>query len=137
MGEIKALGPDGINNLFYQKLWHVVGDSVVAVALDFLNSSNMALDINHTNIVLILKVKNPEKISDFRLINLCNVIYKIIPKVLANRFKQVHLHIISPTQSVFFLGCLITDNVLVDYDISHYALQEEGQKRISGTEARH
>ena len=86
-----------MNAFFYQKFWHAVGYFLVAAVLDFLNSSNMASNINHTNIVLILKVKNPKKMSDFRPINLCNVIYKIISKVLVNIFKQVHLHIISPT----------------------------------------
>ena len=47
MGTIKALGPDGMNALFYQKFWHVVGDSVVSAVLDYLNSGVMFPDINH------------------------------------------------------------------------------------------
>ena len=114
IGPTKALGPDGMNVLFYQKFWHIVGDSVIIITiLDFLNSGYMVPKINQTNIVLIPKVKNPEKMTDFRPISLCNIIYKIISKVLANRLKQVLPHIISPTQSAFVLGCLITNNVLV------------------------
>ena len=39
MGPTKALGLDGMNILFYQKIWHVVGDSVVTAILDYLNFS--------------------------------------------------------------------------------------------------
>ena len=73
-----------------------MGDSITTTVLDFLNSRNMVPDINHTNIVLIPKEKNPKKMSDFRPISLCNVIYKIISKVLENRLKQVLPHVISP-----------------------------------------
>ena len=75
MGPIKAPGSNNMNALFYQKFWHVMGDNVLTAMLDFLNNGNMIPEINHTNIVLILKVKNPKKMSDFRPISLCNVIY--------------------------------------------------------------
>ena len=87
MGPTKAPGLDGMNALFYQKFWHVVGDNIVSTVLDYLNSSVMHPNIIHTNIVLIPKVKNPEKMVDFRPISLCNLGYKITSKVLANRLK--------------------------------------------------
>ena len=64
-------------------------DDVVFVVLDFLNNGNMLLGINYKNIVFSPKVKNSEKMSDFRPISLCNVNFKIISKVLENRLKQV------------------------------------------------
>ena len=101
MRPTKTLRPDGMNAFFYQKFWHVVGDSVVTTVLDYLNSGIMLPAVNHTHIVMIPKVKSPEKMFDFRPISLCNVIYKIISKVLANRLKLILPNIISSTQSAF------------------------------------
>ena len=89
MGPTKAPGPDGMNALFYQTFWHIVGIDVVAAVLDFMHSGTMPFDINYTHIVLIPKVKSPENLFDYRPISLCTVIYKIISKVLTNRLKII------------------------------------------------
>jgi len=119
MGPTKAPGRDGMNALFYQKFWHIVGNDVTAAMLDFLNSGIMLPKINFTHIVLIPKIKTLKKITDYRSISLCNVIYKIISKVLANRLKMILPQLISPSQSAFVPGRLITDNVLVAYETLH------------------
>jgi hypothetical protein len=75
MASLKALGPDGMPPLFYQKYWHLVGTDATNAVLDCLNNGYPIQSLNHTYITLILKIKNPEKDSDFRPISLCNVIY--------------------------------------------------------------
>ena len=105
-----------------------MGEYVIIDVLDFLNNGNMLPNINHTNIVLIPKVKNPKRMSEFRPISLCNVIYKIISKVLAYRLKQILPQIISPSKSAFVPGRLITDNVLVAYETLHTTHSGEKKK---------
>ena len=119
MGPTKAPGPDGMNALFYQKFWHIMSENVVNAVLDYLHYGVMRPNINHTNIVLIPKIKSPKRMSDFRPISLCNVIYKIISKVLANRLIRILPSVMSSTQSAFVSRRLITDNVLVAYEILH------------------
>ena len=119
MGPTKAPGLDGMNALFYQKFWHIVGDNGLSTVLEFLNTSCMPPALNHSYIMLIPKIKNPVKVSNFRSISLCNVNYKIIANVLANRLKQILLQIISPTQIAFVPRRLITDNMLVAYEALH------------------
>ena len=125
----KALGPDSISAVFYQKYWDIIGDDVCSIILNTLNANASLADLNKTNIVLIPKTNRPTKMSEFRHISLCNVSYKIISKVLANKLKPILNSIISENQSAFVPGRLITDNVLVAFEIMHYL-----KKKRNGSE---
>lgn len=80
----------------------------------------MLKNFNYTCIVLISKTDSPEYITQYRPISLYNVVYKIVAKVLANCLKTILPHIILDNQSTFVPGCLITDNVLVAFELMHF-----------------
>lgn len=57
--------------------------------------------------------------NEYRPISLCNVVYKIIAKTLANRLKKVLDDVISKCHSAFILGRLISNNVILAYEMLH------------------
>ena len=120
MAPLKASGLDGMPPLFFQSFWPLIGDEVSKVVLDCLNSCHIPKEFNYTYVTLIPKVKNPEFFFEFRPISLCNVIYKLISKVLANRLKPLLPSIVSENQSAFQAGRVITNNILMTFETLHY-----------------
>jgi hypothetical protein len=120
IGDLKAPGVDGIPAIFYKRFWGLIGERVKMEVLKVLNGGEMPGGWNDTIIVLIPKTEKPERLKDLRPISLCTVLYKLISKVIANRLKLVLPEVISPAQSAFVPGRLITDNVLLAYELTHY-----------------
>ncbi|XP_074306059.1 uncharacterized protein LOC141641287 [Silene latifolia] len=126
MHPLKAPGPDGMNALFFQTYWHIVGPSIIRACLSILNGHGIPEDTNMTHIILIPKRKEASKMSEFRPISLCNVLYKIVSKVLANRLNKFPGEIVTENQSAFVPGRLITDNILVAFELFHHMKNARG-----------
>nr|GEW35860.1 hypothetical protein [Tanacetum cinerariifolium] len=84
----KAASPDGYNSCFFKKAWGVIEADICLAVREFFISSRILGEINATVITLVPKVNTPNKISDFRPIACCNVLYKCISKILTNRIKD-------------------------------------------------
>ena len=73
---------------------------------------------------LILKVNTPTKITEFRPISLRNVVYKLATKVITNWLKKILTQIIFDIQSAFTSSGLLTDNILISYEVFHSMLSQ-------------
>ena len=103
----------------------MVGADVCREVLDILEGGTM----NKTMICHIPKVEAPTLMSQFRPISLCNVLYKLVTKTIANRLKHMMPIIIGPTQSSFVAGA---DNIVVAQEVIHSMRRKTGKKGIMG-----
>lgn len=127
MGSDKSPRDDGFNPKFYQRFWAIVGNVVTKECLQWLKDFAFLMGVNHANIVLIPKKEEPLTMKGLHLIVLCQFVYKIVVKVLANRLKVVLPCIILETQSSLLPGRLITDNIIIVNEIAHWL---KGKRRI-------
>ena len=92
----KAPGPYSLNTMFFQQFWDIVGKDVTATNMNILNNKGVPMPLNHAIVVLIAKAHKPSKVTKFRPISLCNVIYKLAKKVIYIQLAQAY-----PTQYHF------------------------------------
>ncbi|GAU43908.1 hypothetical protein TSUD_88810 [Trifolium subterraneum] len=109
----KSPGPDGFNPAFYQRFWEHCSDDIFSAASTWLERGYFPTSLNETNICLIPKCDNPTSMKDLHPISLCNVLYKMMSKVLANRLKCCLDKCVSQLQSAFVEGRSILDNALI------------------------
>lgn len=98
---------------FFQKHWQIFQSGLVTTWLHILNEQGNPAPLNHTYIALVPNIAKPRKVTDYRPINLCNVVYKIVDKAIVNRMKpiiswiisqiRVHLYQISSLQTMLLL----------------------------------
>lgn len=96
---------------------------MVQIIKAFWHSGKLIRKLNYTNLVLIPKVKCPKNMMQYRPIALCNVIYKILAKILTNRLKTMMPKVISDNQSAF-VARKQKDNILVVHEILHSLLHQ-------------
>jgi hypothetical protein len=98
IGPLKAPGTDGFPARFLQRNWGTLKVEIIAAVRKFFRDGEMPTEVNETIIVLIQKNDDPQSLKDYRPIALCNVIYKIVAKCIANRLRPILDGIISENQ---------------------------------------
>ncbi|KAA3452447.1 reverse transcriptase [Gossypium australe] len=92
---------------------------------NILNKGVPLEEVNLTNIVFLPEVAHPTNLKNIHPISFCIVIYKIISKVIANQLQNFLNICIDEAYSVFVLGRLITDNILLAYKLMHTLKQRK------------
>lgn len=126
MGPYKALGPDGFAPCIFQKFWHVMGGKVTDVVHGMFATGKLTQGINEAIICLIPTGETPETLSQFRPISLCNVLSKVVTKILANRLKPIMPKLTGKYQSSFILGRSTIENIVVAQEALHTLQKRKG-----------
>lgn len=109
----------------------MVGKDVTDAIILFFKSSIMPQSWNSTILSIIPKVQAPSTTKDFCPIACCNVVYKCVAKILANRIQALLPSLINPCQSAFVKGRSIVDNILLMQEIVKNYHKAEGRPRCA------
>lgn len=127
MHENKSPGPDDMSPIFYKKFWSIIGFDVIGDVHKFFEGGLMCRAANHTFLALIPKRAAANRVEQFRPIALCNVIYNIITKIIAERIKGFLDKIIHPSQSAFVPKRSILDNIIINHKMMSYLNSKKGK----------
>ena len=119
MKEGKAPGPDGFTSNFFHHFWDLIKNEVWQLVEESRAAHWLLPSLNATFIALVPKEEHPSTPEKFRPIALCNVIYKVISKVIANRLKPLLPLLISQEQTGYVEGRQIMDGIILTHEVIH------------------
>ena len=99
----KALGPNGLHAGFFQRFWLTVGDLVTKEIKTIFHEKRILEYLNETNITL----------GNYRPIELCNTVYKMVTKIIVVRLRSLLNKLVSPVQTTFVPGRKGVDNAII------------------------
>ena len=104
MSPDKAPGPDGFTARALTACWPIVHKDLLRLVRKSQNCTKLGGATNSAFLALIPKEKRASSFARFRPISLCNIRYKIITKVMANRLKGILPKLIPENQGGFIKG---------------------------------
>jgi len=113
MPKDKSPGPDGYTSEFYKATWDIIGQEFTLPVQSFFQKGFLPKGINSIILALIPKKLAAKEMRDYRPISCCNVLYKVISKIIANRLKLLLPRFIAENQSAFVKDRLLIENLLL------------------------
>jgi hypothetical protein len=107
----KSPGPDGWSVEFFIFFFDLVAKDLMEVVEESCIKGEVIKSLNSTFIALIPKVNGPTNFGDFRPIALCNLYYKVISKIIAQRLRPILSRSLSEEQFGFLKGRQINDAI--------------------------
>ena len=119
MATNKALGLDEFTIEFFKAYWYILKEDLLILIRNFHRTKKVLPAINATFLTLIPKSSQADSPDKFHPIALCNVLYKILSKLIANIPKPVLPSIISQEQIGYVKGRQITENIILTQEVLH------------------
>ena len=120
----KALDLDGFTASFLKSCSKIVKKDLVRMVRKSQNCNKIGGSTDLAFLALIPKEKGAISFDRFRPISLCNIDYKVITKVIANRIKEVLPTIIPENQGGFVQGRKIADNIILVQEAIHFSITQ-------------
>lgn len=130
MHSLKSLEPDCMSPLLFKHCWNIVNINLFLAVRDFFQRAKLLKALNHTFVALIPKNDHGHKVDHYRPIVLCNIVYKVITKILAIRLRGVLEKIISPQQFAYIPNRSIHDNTIICHKVMHHMNRKKGCLRL-------
>ena len=116
----KSLGLDRFNLDSFKACWKTIKQDILEVVEDLRRSKKVLKALNASFIIALIPKKEKFMTLDgFRPIALCNVVYKIIFKVIANRLKPLLQPLISEEKTSYVEGRQILNNIIQAHEVVH------------------
>lgn len=123
----KALGLDGLHVGFFQRFWLIAGSLVIEEVKRAFIERKVPSNLNKTHIALIPTIQGPKTLGNYKPISLCNIVYKIVTKVIIARLRPHLDKLISPLQAAFVLSRKGIDNAIIAQEAIHSINKRRGK----------
>jgi hypothetical protein len=115
----KIPGPDGVTVEFFKDFYDHLKNDLLLVVRESQKEGRIHGPLNATFLCLIPKKQCPSSFEDYRPIACCNVIYKLISKIISRRLRPMLSAFIGEEQFGFLHNRQIHDVVSIAQEVLH------------------